>query len=94
MIGTHRSPGKAGQVRALGAQPVALDLPDSDAVRKAVLEAQPDAIVHEATALANAGFSRSLDRGFAGTNRLRTEAPPGAMCGGWSVSRVRAARSG
>jgi nucleoside-diphosphate-sugar epimerase len=73
VIGTHRSPGKAEQVRALSAQPVVLDLLDSGAVRKAVLEARPDAIIHEATALANAGFSRSLDRGFAPTNRLRTE---------------------
>jgi len=73
VIGTHRSPNKADQVRALGAQPVELDLLDLGAVRKAVLEAQPDAIVHEATALASSGFSRSLDRGFAPTNRLRTE---------------------
>lgn len=73
VIGTHSSPGKAEQVRALGVRPVALDLLDPGAVRKAVLEARPDAIVHEATALANAGFSRSLDRGFAQTNRLRTE---------------------
>ena len=73
VIGTFSSPGKAERVRALGAQPIAVDLLDASAVRKAVSEAQPDAIIHEATALANAGFSRSLDRGFAQTNRLRTE---------------------
>src|SRR5919109_3863129 len=42
-------------------------------LRKAVIEAAPDAIVHQATALANARFGRSLDRPFAQTNRLRTE---------------------
>jgi nucleoside-diphosphate-sugar epimerase len=42
-------------------------------VRAAVLESEPDAIAHEATALANLRFSRRLDRGFAQTNRLRTE---------------------
>jgi 2-alkyl-3-oxoalkanoate reductase len=73
VIGTFTSPGKAEMVRVLGAQPVAVDLLDSSAVHKAVTGAQPDAIVHEATALADAGFSRSLDRGFARTNRLRTE---------------------
>lgn len=52
---------------------VALDLLDSSEVHKAVLDVHPDAIIHEATGLANAGFSRSLDRTFAGTNRLRTE---------------------
>jgi nucleoside-diphosphate-sugar epimerase len=38
-----------------------------------VRESRPDAIVHQATALANARFGRSLDRAFAQTNRLRTE---------------------
>jgi nucleoside-diphosphate-sugar epimerase len=73
VVGTYASPGKAERVRALGAEPVALDLLDARAVRKAVLEAEPDAIAHEATALANMRFTRNFDRGFAMTNRLRTE---------------------
>jgi nucleoside-diphosphate-sugar epimerase len=73
VIGTHRSPGSAERVRELGAQPVALDLLDARAVRKAVLEAEPDAIVHQATALADVRFSRNFDRLFEQTNRLRTE---------------------
>ena len=73
VIGTSRSPGSAERIRALGAQPVALDLLDARAVRKAVLETEPDAIVHQATALADVRFSRNLDRSFAQTNRLRTE---------------------
>jgi nucleoside-diphosphate-sugar epimerase len=73
VIGTFSSPGSAERVRALGAQPVALDLLDPGAVRRAVLETQPEAIIHEATALASMRFSRSLDRSFAPTNRLRTE---------------------
>jgi nucleoside-diphosphate-sugar epimerase len=73
VIGTFRSPGNAERVRALGAEPVALDLLDPRAVRKAVLEAEPDAIVHQATALADVRFSRNLDRSFAPTNRLRTQ---------------------
>jgi nucleoside-diphosphate-sugar epimerase len=73
VIGTFRSPPHAERLRALGATPIALDLLDPRAVRKAVLETGPEAIVHEATALANAGFGRNLDRTFAPTNRLRTE---------------------
>jgi len=73
VIGTFRSPGNAERVRALGAEPIALDLLDARAVRKAVLETEPDAIVHQATALADMRFSRNLDRSFAPTNRLRTE---------------------
>ena len=73
VIGTHRSPGHADRVRALGAEPVALDLLDARAVRQAVLEAKPDAIIHQATALSGVRFGRSLDRSFGPTNRLRTE---------------------
>jgi 2-alkyl-3-oxoalkanoate reductase len=73
VIGTHRSPGGAERLRALGADPVALDLLDAGAVRKAVLEAEPDAIVHQATALADLRDFKHFDRSFAQTNRLRTE---------------------
>jgi 2-alkyl-3-oxoalkanoate reductase len=73
VIGTSRSPANAERVRELGAEPVVLDLLDAGAVRKAVLEAEPEAVVHQATALADLRFSRNFDRSFAQTNRLRTE---------------------
>ena len=73
VIGTARSPGKAGQLRALGAEPVALDLLDARAARQVVLDARPEAIIHQATALADARFSRNLDRTLAQTIRLRAE---------------------
>jgi nucleoside-diphosphate-sugar epimerase len=73
VTGTFRSPGNDARLRTLGAEPVALDLLDANAVRMAVLAAEPDAIVHQATALTNARFTRNLDRTFAETNRLRSE---------------------
>ncbi len=73
VVGTGRSPESVERVRALGANPVALDLLDAAAVRKAVLGSEPDAIVHEASALADVRFGRNLDRIFTQTNRLRTE---------------------
>jgi nucleoside-diphosphate-sugar epimerase len=73
VIGTSRSPDKAKGLRALGAEAVVLDALDARAVREAVRRAEPNAIVHQATALANGRFGRSLDRTFAQTNRLRTE---------------------
>jgi nucleoside-diphosphate-sugar epimerase len=73
VIGTFRSPGNAERVRALGAEPIQLDLLDASAVREAVLKAEPEAIVHQATALANMKLSRNFDRTFAQTNRLRTK---------------------
>jgi 2-alkyl-3-oxoalkanoate reductase len=73
VIGTHRSPSSAELLRSLGAKPVLLDLLDAPAVRKAVLDSAPEAIVHQATALANAKYSRSLDKTFVETNQLRTK---------------------
>lgn len=73
VIGTFQSPGRGERVRAFGAQPIRLDLLDAGAVRKAVLEAKPEAIVHEATALTNLRDFKHFDRSFAQTNRLRTE---------------------
>jgi len=73
VIGTHNSPGKAGLLRSLGARPVLVDLLDAGTVRTAVLKAEPEAIVHEATALANAKWGRNFDKTFADTNELRTK---------------------
>src|SRR5215210_4864388 len=73
VIGTSTSPSSAERVRRLGAKPVMLDVLDPRAVRQSVLGAEPGAIVHEATALADAKFTRNFDRSFAATNRLRTE---------------------
>ena len=73
VIGTSTSPEKAERIRQLGAEPVVLDALAPRAARLAVLEAEPDAIVHQATALADINFSRNLDRSFTQTNRLRTE---------------------
>jgi 2-alkyl-3-oxoalkanoate reductase len=73
VIGTARSPDKTERLRALGAVPVVLDALDAPAVREAVVAAEPEAIVNQATALADVRFSRNLDRSFAQTNRLRRE---------------------
>lgn len=73
VVGTYRSSSeRAERLRAAGATMIPLDLLDAAAVGRAVADAGPDAIVHEATALANGGFSRKLDKTFAQTNRLRT----------------------
>lgn len=70
---TTRTEAKAGRLRELGAEPVVADGLDRAAVTRAVDDAQPDAIVHEMTALAGKPDMRRFDRWFAMTNRLRTE---------------------
>ena len=69
---TTRSAAKAGALQALGARPVVVDGLDGIAVGRAVAEAQPDAIVHQMTAIAGTPDLRHFDRWFATTNQLRT----------------------
>jgi nucleoside-diphosphate-sugar epimerase len=72
--GTTTSEAKVPLLWNLGAHPVVLDVLDPDAVAQAVAEAEPDVVVHEATALGGVAFDlRRFDRTFAQTNRLRTE---------------------
>ena len=73
VIGTSRSSENADLLRALGAKPVALDVLDPDATGQVVASAEPDVIVHEATALAGKTDFRHWDESFADTNRLRTD---------------------
>ncbi len=73
VIGTSTSAEGVVRVREHGAKPIVLDLLDPRAVRKAVLAAEPEAIAHQATALANLRDLKHFDRSFAQTNRLRTE---------------------
>ena len=89
VIGTSRSPENAERLRALGAEPITLDLLDPRAVREAVLEAEPAAIVHQATALAEVKFSKNLDRAFAQTNRLRIEGTDALLAAAREASVVR-----
>jgi 2-alkyl-3-oxoalkanoate reductase len=72
VTGTSTSPEKFALLESLGATPVELDLLDPPAVRRAVLDAQPDAIIHQATALTNPDF-KHFDRTFTKTNWLRTK---------------------
>ena len=72
VIGTSRSRDNADRLLTLGAQAAVLDLLDRAAVREAVVAARPDAIVHQATALAGASDFKHFDQTFAATNRLRT----------------------
>ena len=69
---TTRTPGKAGQLRAAGAEPAVMDGLDREAVIAAVQAASPEVIVHEMTALADMRSLRNLDKVFAATNELRT----------------------
>jgi nucleoside-diphosphate-sugar epimerase len=73
VIGSSRSAAKAERLRALGAEPIVLDVLDAQATRAAVAAARPDAIIYQATALAGLSDLKHFDHSFAQTNRLRSE---------------------
>src|ERR1700745_1940080 len=73
VFGTTRSPEKAEMLRALGAEPVVVDALDRGALRGAVIEAHPDAVINQLTALPERLNYRKADETFGATNRLRGE---------------------
>jgi nucleoside-diphosphate-sugar epimerase len=73
VVGTSRTRERAERLRELGVEPAVLDVLDRVAVRRLVLDTKPDAIVHQATALAGGIDFRHFGESFAQTNRLRTE---------------------
>ncbi|MFL5896527.1 MAG: NAD-dependent epimerase/dehydratase family protein [Thermoleophilaceae bacterium] len=72
VVGTTRSEERATELWDLGAKPIVADALDRDAVVAAVVDARPDAIVHQLTALSGADFRR-FRKSFELTNRLRTD---------------------
>jgi 2-alkyl-3-oxoalkanoate reductase len=74
VAGMTRTASKQDLVRNLGATPVVADALDPEAVGGAIAEAEPEVVVHELTALPDELDMRHIERDFALTNRLRTEA--------------------
>jgi 2-alkyl-3-oxoalkanoate reductase len=76
VVALVRTPEKAAQVAALGAQAVLGDAFDRDALTAAILEAEPEAVMHQLTALAamsGVATFKKMNEVFGLTNRLRTE---------------------
>jgi nucleoside-diphosphate-sugar epimerase len=89
VVGMTRSAAKQDLVRGLGARPVVADALDPDAVAQAVASAEPEVIVHQLTALSGDVDMRHIDRFFAATNRLRTEATDHLLAAGHAVGARR-----
>jgi nucleoside-diphosphate-sugar epimerase len=73
VVGMTRTPRRAAQLRAAGAEPAVADGLDRAAVMRVVMRAGPEVVVHEMTGLAGVTSYRRFDAEFATTNRLRTE---------------------
>jgi nucleoside-diphosphate-sugar epimerase len=72
VVATTRQQGKLGELRALGAEAVVMNGLDAASVGEVVARAEPEAIVHQMTALAGASDLKHFDEAFAVTNELRT----------------------
>jgi nucleoside-diphosphate-sugar epimerase len=73
VVGMTRSPEKQDLIRQLGGKPVVADALDPEAVAEAVAVAEPEVVIHELTAIDAGRLTRSIDKAFPLTNRLRTE---------------------
>jgi 2-alkyl-3-oxoalkanoate reductase len=73
VTGMTRAPGKVDALRAAGVEPVVADALDRDAVRRAVSDAHPDAVIHQLTSLPARIDPRTIGRDFATNDRLRSE---------------------
>jgi nucleoside-diphosphate-sugar epimerase len=82
--GMTRSESKRELLYELGAVPVVADALDADQVAEAVAQAEPEAIVHQLTAIGSIDM-RHFDRDFALTNRLRTEGTDHLLSAGHAV---------
>jgi nucleoside-diphosphate-sugar epimerase len=85
VVGMTRSASKSDAIRDLGATPAVADALEPEDVALAVAEAEPEVIVHELTALSGTLDMRHFDRGFALTNRLRTEGIDHLLAAGRAV---------
>jgi nucleoside-diphosphate-sugar epimerase len=73
VVGTTRSEAHFGELERAGATGAVMDGLDAASVRRAVLDARPDVIIHQLTALkGQVGDMKHFDEGFAETNALRT----------------------
>ncbi len=72
VIATTRTSAKLDRLRAVGAYPVVVDGLDPVGIGEAVARAEPDAIIHEMSALGGTPNLRRFDDWFVTTNELRT----------------------
>jgi nucleoside-diphosphate-sugar epimerase len=73
VTGTTRNADKAGALRALGADPVVVDVFDTAKLSELVAAARPDAIVHQLTDLPFAPGTPRYEEGIKRNARLRIE---------------------
>ncbi|MEA2147887.1 MAG: hypothetical protein QOG59_3474 [Solirubrobacteraceae bacterium] len=88
VVGMARTPAKVAVIEELGARAVVADALNAEQVAAAVADAEPEAIIHQLTAIGSLDL-RHFDRDFALTNRLRTEGTDHLLAAGRAVGAER-----
>lgn len=89
VVGLARTSEAADRVSRLGASPVVADALDRDAVVAAIVKAEPEAVVHQLTAIPAALDPRRIGEQFLVTNRLRTEGTENLLAGAQAAGARR-----
>ena len=76
VIGTTRTPDRAAEIEAAGAVPVIVDALDTDALHRAVVEAQPEIVINQLTNLPARLNYRKAKETFGATDELRGRVGP------------------
>ena len=86
---TTRRPDRAGHLRRIGATVAIMDGLDAASVGEAVARAEPEAIIHQMTALSGPPDMRHFDLWFRATNALRTTGTRHLLAAGQAVGVTR-----
>jgi nucleoside-diphosphate-sugar epimerase len=73
VVALVRTSQKGQQVEALGAKPALADALDRNGLTEAIIQAKPEVVIHELTALSAGINFKRFDEDLALTNRFRTE---------------------
>jgi nucleoside-diphosphate-sugar epimerase len=74
VTGMTRSAGVAREIEAAGVQPIVVDVYDADALKRAVVDARPDVVMHQLTDLPRVlGDEAQLAAAYPKNARIRTE---------------------
>ena len=73
VAGTTRTPAKVSMLRALGVEPMVVDVFDADALAQAVATARPDVVIHQLTDLPSAPGTPGYPAAQEANHRLRIE---------------------
>jgi nucleoside-diphosphate-sugar epimerase len=90
VTGTTRAAAKSAAIEAMGARAAVVDVFDADALKRAMLEARPDVVLHQLTDLPSAPGTPGYEDGQRRNVRLRIEGTRNLMAAAKAAGAKRA----